>query len=64
MWSPVAKAFQSLEFKFLDTVDVKFANSIREDGRLESFRALLRKVGNDGAGGPQYRRACGAVVSH
>jgi hypothetical protein len=47
MWSPVAKAFQSLEFKFLDTVDVKFANSIREDGRLESFRALLRKFGND-----------------
>jgi hypothetical protein len=28
-------------------VDTKFAQSIREDGRLESFRALLRRIGKD-----------------
>jgi hypothetical protein len=44
-WSPLAKTFQSLEFKFLDNVDVGFANSIRDDGRLESFRSLLRTIG-------------------
>jgi len=47
VWSPFAKAFQSLEFRFLENVDVPFANKLREDGRLESFRALLRKVGKD-----------------
>jgi hypothetical protein len=44
-WSPLAKAFQSLDFRFLNDVDVKFANSIRQDGRLETFRSLLRKIG-------------------
>jgi hypothetical protein len=47
VWSPFAKAFQSLEFKFLENVDVGFANGLREDGRLESFRGLMRKVGKD-----------------
>lgn len=45
IWSPFAKAFQSLEFRFLNNVDVEFANNVREDGRLETFRSLLRKVG-------------------
>ncbi|MCG2629718.1 hypothetical protein L6654_24140 [Bradyrhizobium sp. WYCCWR 13023] len=45
IWSPLAKTFQSLEFKFLNQVDVSFANSIREDGRLESFRSFLRTIG-------------------
>ncbi|AJA61048.1 MULTISPECIES: YecA family protein [Bradyrhizobium] len=45
VWSPLANTFQSLEFKFLSNVDVGFATSIREDGRLESFRSLLRTIG-------------------
>jgi hypothetical protein len=45
LWSPLAKAFQDLSFLFLNNVDVSFANSLREDGRLESFRSLLRKIG-------------------
>jgi hypothetical protein len=44
-WSPLAKAFQSLEFKFLNKVDVEFATRIRDDGRLASFRSLLRSMG-------------------
>lgn len=47
VWSPFAKVFQCLEFRFLENVDVDFANKLREEGRLESFRALLRKVGKD-----------------
>ena len=45
-WSPLAKTFQSLEFKFLNNVDVGFANDLRQDGRLEGFRAFLRKIGS------------------
>jgi hypothetical protein len=47
VWSPFASAFQSLKFRFLDDVDVKFANNIREHGRLETFRSFLRKIGKD-----------------
>jgi SEC-C motif len=46
-WSPLTKAFQALEFRFLNNVDTRFAQSIREDGRLESFRGLLRRIGKD-----------------
>jgi hypothetical protein len=47
VWSPLTKAFQSLEFRFLNNVDPKFAQRIRDDGRLESFRVLLRRIGKD-----------------
>jgi SEC-C motif len=45
VWSPLTKAFQGLEFRFLNNVDAGFAQRIREDGRLSTFRGLLRKVG-------------------
>lgn len=44
LWSPLTKGFQSLDFGFLDSVDVAFANKIREDGRLENFRAFLKRT--------------------
>jgi len=47
IWSPLTKAFQGLEIRFLNNVDPKFAQRIREDGRLESFRGLLRRIGKD-----------------
>jgi hypothetical protein len=50
VWSPFAKAFQSLEFRFLNNVDTRFAHAIRDDGRLENFRSLLRKVGKEATG--------------
>jgi hypothetical protein len=49
IWSPLTKAFQSLDFRFLDDVDPKFAQAVRDDGRLQSFRSLLRKIGNGAA---------------
>ena len=44
VWSPLTNAFQQLKFKFLDSVDPKFAYSMRQDGRLEGFRSFLRKI--------------------
>lgn len=43
-WSPLTKAFQKLEFGFLDNVDVNFAYGMREKGRLGSFRSFMRKI--------------------
>lgn len=45
-WSPLTKAFQELDFKFLDNVPSEFAIKIREDGRLYSFRSFIRKLWN------------------
>ena len=47
LWSPLTRAFQSLEFRFLNNVNVEFAENVRQDGRLGTFRALLRRVGKD-----------------
>lgn len=45
-WSPLTYAFQNLDFKFLDGVDLKFIHKIKGDGRLSSFRNYLRKTWN------------------
>lgn len=47
VWSPLTKAFQNLNFKFLNNVDPNFACSLRNDGRLENFRSFLRKTWNE-----------------
>ncbi|MBZ5672407.1 MAG: SEC-C domain-containing protein [Acidobacteriia bacterium] len=57
VWSPLTKAFQELEFKFLDQVDSEFACSLRKDGRLEGFRAFLRRVWSMIGGAPDISRA-------
>jgi hypothetical protein len=49
-WSPLTNAFQQLTFKFLDNVNSGFACSIRKEGRMEGFRAYLRKLWS-GVGG-------------
>jgi hypothetical protein len=43
-WSPLTKAFQKLDFKFLNKVDSNFAVEMRNEGRLEGFRSFLRKI--------------------
>jgi hypothetical protein len=43
-WSPLTNAFQGLQFKFLDQVNSEFACAIRKEGRLEGFRAYLRRL--------------------
>jgi|GEM_PF-2563747 len=44
LWTPLTRAFQALEFQFLNHVDTKFAASLHRDGRLEQFRAFLRRL--------------------
>lgn len=44
VWTPLTNAFQKLDFSFLNNLDPNFAYSLRDDGRLESFRNFLRKV--------------------
>ena len=44
LWTPLTKAFQTLEFKFLNNVDAEFAVSLRADGRLSGFRRFIRNV--------------------
>jgi hypothetical protein len=53
MWTPLTRAFQQLSFEFLDRVDPKFASGIRQDGRLEPFRAYLRGVWREASSGSQ-----------
>ncbi len=43
-WSPFAKAFNGVPFKFLDAVPLDAALAIRREGRLEPMRNFLRKV--------------------
>jgi hypothetical protein len=44
VWSPLTNAFSNLNFKFLENVDSKFAVEMRKEGRLEGFRAYMRKL--------------------
>jgi hypothetical protein len=58
VWSPLTKAFQDLEFKFIDdNVDSQFACMIRKDGRLEPFRAFLRRLWSSVGGNPDIDKA-------
>lgn len=56
-WTPLTKAFQGLDFKFLDRVDPKFALEMRAEDRLGSFRGYLRKVWNAVEGSPEPTKA-------
>lgn len=56
-WTPLTKAFQRLDFKFLDRVDAKFAFEIRKEERLGGFRSYLRKVWNAIEGSPDPTKA-------
>lgn len=57
VWSPLTKAFQGLDFKFLDGVPLKFAYDIRSAGRLETLRSVLRKIWTEVGGSPDANRA-------
>lgn len=43
-WQPIAQAFQRLEMSFLNDVSSDFAIGLRKDGRLQSFRLMLRRL--------------------
>lgn len=43
-WTAFTKAFQQLEFSFLNAVDPEFACGLRTDNRLENFRLYMKKT--------------------
>ena len=43
-WAPFAKAFQGLELKFLNNLNLEHALILRKEKRLEHLRVFLRKV--------------------
>lgn len=43
-WTPLTKAFQGLDFKFLDHVNPEFAYTMRSEDRLGGFRKYLREI--------------------
>jgi hypothetical protein len=45
-WSPFAKAFDGLPFRFLDRVPLEEALRLRREGRLRALRDFLRKTWN------------------
>lgn len=47
VWSPLAKAFQESELKFLNNINLNHALRLRKEGRLESLRTFLLKVWKD-----------------
>ena len=54
-WSPFSKAFQSVNFKFLDNVPLNFALEMRNKKRLENMRGYLRKVWRNAKVGSNFR---------
>lgn len=52
IWSPLTRAFQALEFRFLNEVDADFAKRVREDGRLIGFRHFLKDLWTKIGGSP------------
>lgn len=56
VWTPLTNAFQRLNFQFLNKVDSDFANRMREEGRLESFRNFIRKIWNGLEGEPDLNK--------
>jgi hypothetical protein len=44
VWAPFAKAFQNIELKYLNNINLDHALKLRKDGRIESLRVFLRKV--------------------
>ncbi len=43
-WSPLAKAFQNVNLRYLNNLDLAHALSLRNDGRLTNLRTFLRHL--------------------
>lgn len=43
-WSSFIKAFQNLEFKFFDKIDLDFVLKVRKENKLENLRSFLSRL--------------------
>ena len=53
-WEPLAKAFQNIDLKYLDSVGLDHALTLREEERLSKLRVFLRKTWNAACSGNPY----------
>lgn len=53
-WSSFTKAFQSLDFKFFDNIDLKFALKVRKENKLENIRSFLSRLWRNSANSNKY----------
>jgi hypothetical protein len=53
-WSPLAKAFQNLDLKYLNNLELDHALLLRTQGRLENLRAFLIRVWSAAASGNPF----------
>lgn len=53
-WEPLARAFQNVELKYLDAVNLDHALILRNENRLASLRTFLRKTWRAACSGNPY----------
>lgn len=53
-WSPLAKAFQNIDLKYLNCVELQHALSLRNEGRLQSLRTFLKHLWGAACTGDPY----------
>jgi len=53
-WSPVAKAFQNLDLKYLNNLELSHALSLRTEGRLENLRSFLHRIWSAASSGNPF----------
>jgi hypothetical protein len=56
-WAPFAKAVQDAPFRYLDQVRLEDALRLRQEGRLQGFRAFFHKVWREAVKGDEYDEA-------
>lgn len=54
IWSPFSKAIQNAKLKYLNTLRLDHALTLRKEGRLESLRTFLRRVWKDACSGDPF----------
>ena len=53
-WSPFAKAFHNLKLKYLNSLELAHALSLRSEGRLQNLRAFLHRVWSAASSGNPF----------
>ncbi|MFH1905009.1 MAG: SEC-C metal-binding domain-containing protein [bacterium] len=53
-WSPLAKAFQNLNLRYLNNVELSHALSLRKENRLKGLRTFLRRIWSAASSGNPF----------
>jgi SEC-C motif-containing protein len=63
VWAPFAKALQDTPLKYLNSLRLEHALTLRKEGRLEGLRGFLRKVWAGACTGDPFDRANSLLLS-